>query len=84
VKCGDGIRDVSEQCDNGNMAGCSSNCIPNKGFTCTGQVGEKSTCKPICGDGIRVVGEVCDNQQKLGCLTCDKYDPGFSCVGNFN
>jgi hypothetical protein len=33
-----------EQCDNGNNTGCSSGCVYDLGFTCTGYIGVKSTC----------------------------------------
>ena len=33
--CGDGIRTVTEACDNGNQAGCSYNCMVDLGWSCS-------------------------------------------------
>ena len=52
IKCGDGIKGSTEQCDNGNQEGCSTNCVPDVGFSCTGSVGFSSSCSVKCGDGI--------------------------------
>jgi cysteine-rich repeat protein len=64
--CGDSIRVASEVCDNGNQAGCSSGCRPDRGYTCTAVVGAASTCSTTCGDMIKAGDEECDNGKKLG------------------
>jgi hypothetical protein len=46
-------RDNTEACDNGNQTGCSTNCVPDLGYSCFGAVGYKSDCVIICGDGIK-------------------------------
>jgi cysteine-rich repeat protein len=51
--CGDGSRDPSEGCDDGNLIdgdGCASNCQPESGFTCTTQaVQAGQTCQSGAG-----------------------------------
>jgi hypothetical protein len=33
--------------------GCSRNCVPDIGYSCTGDIGKKSVCVTICGDSIK-------------------------------
>ncbi len=33
--------------------GCSRNCVPDLGYSCTGVIGARSVCVTICGDGIK-------------------------------
>ena len=40
IKCGDKVRAVTEVCDNGGQIGCKTNCLPDKGYTCSGLVGD--------------------------------------------
>jgi cysteine-rich repeat protein len=50
-RCGDGVVDVGEGCDDGNTLsgdGCSSTC-------------EVETTHPVCGNGVLEVGEACDD-----------------------
>jgi cysteine-rich repeat protein len=63
--CGNGLIDVGEECDDGNMEsvdGCSSSCVVEKGYIC-----ERfspllpDTCYGICGDGIQTRDEKCDD-----------------------
>lgn len=77
------MKTSSEVCDNGNMPGCSSNCLQDKGYLCTAVVGQASQCSPICGDGIVVGDEKCDNGMNVGCknYNCKKPDDGFTCTG---
>lgn len=51
--CGDNVLSTGESCDNGNQLGCSSNCVPDTGYTCTGSLGQTSSCKTTCGDSVR-------------------------------
>ena len=46
------MKGSTEQCDNGNQEGCSANCVPDVGYSCTGSVGSTSSCSVKCGDGI--------------------------------
>jgi cysteine-rich repeat protein len=61
ASCGDGIIFFGpEVCDDGNTAnydGCTSGCVPEPGYTCTG---EPSLCSAECGDGVVAAGELCD------------------------
>ena len=79
--CGNSKLQVGEQCDNGNNTGCSSNCVPDLGYSCTGDIEDRSICATICGDGIRASNEQCDNGNKIGCFNC-KLSPGWNCTGN--
>ena len=59
--CGDGCRDDSERCDDGNARdgdGCSSACVTEPGWECSGA---PSTCATRCGDGVTSGDEVCDD-----------------------
>ncbi len=81
--CGDGSIDGSETCDDGGTNdgdGCSSTCIVESGFDCTG---EPSACTPICGNGVDDVGEQCDDGNAAaadGCTFCI-VDNGYQCTG---
>jgi len=64
--CGDGILDVNEECDDGNLVdgdGCSSVCV--KELELNGEVGVaglgKTRDQAICGDTILDEGETCDD-----------------------
>ena len=57
--CGDGVTDTNEVCDDGNglnFDGCSSACVVEDGWDCTGPI-----CVPICGDNLVVGNEQCDD-----------------------
>ncbi len=60
--CGNGVREVGESCDDGNIDdedGCNRTCQIEPGARC---VGEPSMCDfGVCGDGSSDVTEVCDN-----------------------
>lgn len=73
---------IHETCDDGNWVssdGCSSTCIPEPGFTCSG---EPSVCVPSCGDG-RIVGtEACDDSNTEnfdGCSSSCVVEPNYVC-----
>ena len=88
--CGDGIvqtpntNNQMEACDDGNTVsndGCSSACMIESGFACTGQ---PSACQKqvqqvqvVCGNGMKEEGEVCDGAD-LGGATCVSINQGFS------
>jgi fibro-slime domain-containing protein len=80
--CGDGIKEGSEQCDDGNRApydGCSPTCTIDP--TCNGAGG----CTGVCGDGLVFPGEQCDDGNTVsgdGCsATCQlETGTGFTCA----
>ena len=50
ARCGDGKRNVPEDCDDGNMVngdGCSSSCTTESGFRCTTSYGYLSRCSSL-------------------------------------
>lgn len=94
-KCGDGVVDGWEECDDGNLVsgdGCSSVCVIEKYFECDNS-DSPSKCKPICGDGVFIGlgGEECDNgmidkygnivnPDGNGCSSKCKIEAGWWCV----
>lgn len=72
--CGNGIVQIGEECDDGNLKsndGCSSLC-------------KKEADAPICGDGIVNGSEECDDKNQFvsdGCSAC-KVDTGYECNGS--
>ena len=85
--CGDGLIAVSssEVCDDQNTVnndGCSSACLVEHGFSCSG---EKSICTSTCGDGLKSVAEICDDHNFAnndGCsLTCTLETNGYCNTG---
>ena len=75
------------QCDDGNRIngdGCSSNCINEKGYACTGGSPIKpDSCVSICGDGFQTTREGCDDGNTLngdGCSSNCTVEKGFSCT----
>ena len=82
--CGDGVKEGSEQCDDGNLVpydGCSPTCTIDP--TCNGAGG----CTGVCGDGLVFPGEQCDDGNTVsgdGCSsTCQLESPaitGFTCT----
>ena len=79
TKCGDGIVEPSEACDDGNDAsddGCSD-CAIEPGWSCTvveaegdAGVGPFSECTSVCGDGVLSAAEECDNGVMNGDGAC--------------
>ncbi|NOT00867.1 MAG: hypothetical protein HOP29_09585 [Phycisphaerales bacterium] len=69
--CGDGAIEGLELCDDGdgdNGDGCSSACLLEVGFNCTG---EPSVCTAICGDGLVLGSEFCDDGFADACGSCN-------------
>lgn len=87
VRCGDGVRDEDEACDDGNRVpgdGCSSDCRAQEvGFSCA-VPGER--CIPIarCGDGVVAATEQCDDGNVVsgdGCSARCVIELGKKCEG---
>jgi len=77
-RCGDGLLDVQEDCDDGNTIagdGCDLRCNVEEGWTCTEE--SPSVCEPICGDQVLVGDEDCE-QGLLNGATCESlgFEPG--------
>jgi fibro-slime domain-containing protein len=81
--CGDGIKEGSEQCDDGNLIpydGCSPTCTIDPKCNGTGQ------CTAVCGDGLVEPLEACDlgglNGTHQGCTATCQLEPssGFYCA----
>ncbi|MFH2007516.1 MAG: LIC_13355 family lipoprotein [bacterium] len=69
VRCGDGLVDPGEQCDDGNTVGgdgCSAAC----------------TREPRCGDGVVDPGELCDDGNVLGGDGCSALCEVEPCCGD--
>jgi cysteine-rich repeat protein len=85
--CGDGVRQGSEVCDDGNMVtgdGCDSSCTVEIGWACgrVGTGGEVDTCSEGCGNGYVSVSEGCDDgglQGGDGCSASCSVEPGWLC-----
>ncbi len=61
-RCGNGILNSGEVCDDANTNGgdgCSSSCVLELGYDCSGIY-----CFQVCGDGIRTKGEECDDNNR--------------------
>jgi cysteine-rich repeat protein len=66
-RCGDGVVDGAEQCDDGNATncdGCSVNCVAEPGIACGDGIPEPSCAQP-CDDGNATVGDGCTSQCTL-------------------
>jgi len=83
--CGDGIRERSEQCDDGNTIsgdGCSRSCQIEANYECPK---ENEPCKnlAVCGNGILTSDETCDDgntNDKDGCSKdCQAIESGYIC-----
>ncbi|MEP7123021.1 MAG: DUF4215 domain-containing protein, partial [Byssovorax sp.] len=83
--CGDGTKSGSEGCDDGNTVngdGCSSTCVVEAGYTCTGTT--PSTCIHTCGNGVLNGTEACDdgnNTNGDGCSGVCAVEAGYTCAG---
>jgi len=84
--CGNGIIDVSENCDqgSGNTAtgdGCGPTCMIESGWSCSSTA--PSICTTICKDGVLTPPEICDdsNNPLIGCnSTCNGSLNGWTCT----
>jgi cysteine-rich repeat protein len=83
--CGNGIKEGSEQCDDGNKLtgdGCSPFCRLEPNCPATG-----GACLGVCGDGILLPEEAmdptnCDDGNTVagdGCSAICKVEPGYKC-----
>lgn len=79
LKCGNGLVEAGEECDDGNplrFDGCYF-CKVEFGFEC---IGNPSDCKILCGNGFRVGDEECDDGNYVsgdGCSTQCKVESGY-------
>ncbi|CAD7966757.1 unnamed protein product, partial [Amoebophrya sp. A120] len=93
VQCGDGIKEGTEACDDGNLLdldGCSKDCIIEPGYACTATstslvsgTYNPSICSGICGDGRVVANETCDDANELNFDGCDEncgVEVGYKCL----
>jgi fibro-slime domain-containing protein len=91
-RCGDGVLNAGEQCDDGdppdagssNGDGCSADCKLELGFTCP-TPGQPCVSLQYCGDGVvqAAQGEGCDDGNAIpgdGCSGICKIEPGYSCA----
>ncbi len=84
IRCGNGIREENEQCDDGNTKGgdgCSPSCkVVSEFYECTGD--RPSVCTLKCGNGKREGSEKCDDGNTKngdGCSSICKIESGFQC-----
>ena len=87
ARCGDGILDSNEQCDDGNYSpgdGCNPIC-QIECFQSCGACGPPGPCitTTVCGDGILAPSEACDDSNLAngdGCAgTCQTVEHGWRC-----
>jgi cysteine-rich repeat protein len=83
--CGDGVRSVSEECDDQNLLdfdGCDVLCLVERGFECFGLAPD--LCNPVCGDGFNF-HEACDDGNEVdgdGCSSqCEVERGPWTCAG---
>lgn len=82
--CGNGIKEGSETCDDGNTNssdGCANTCRLEQGWTCTGA---PSVCTFNCGNGAITGTETCDDGNTNsgdGCTNLCSVEPGYLCTG---
>jgi cysteine-rich repeat protein len=82
TRCGDGVIDPGEVCDDGGAVGgdgCRPDCRIEDGWRCAG---EPSRCITNCGDGVVEVEEECDPGAATtpGCRAC-VIQAGYFCTG---
>lgn len=85
--CGDGIRQITEDCDfSSNHRACDTLCRVKPGFDCNVDQLEPSKCfREMCGDGMRTRGEECDDRNWAegdGCSSSCRIEPLFQCTRN--
>ncbi|MCP3686386.1 MAG: DUF4215 domain-containing protein [bacterium] len=85
--CGDGSKDLGEQCDDGNTDpgdGCNDVCEIEEGWDCSS--GSPSVCSEICGDSTLTGAEECDDGNTAngdGCSDICEVEEGWICDGAF-
>jgi fibro-slime domain-containing protein len=85
TKCGDGVLDSGEACDDHNRMpgdGCSAICQIQADWQCL-TVGSPCTLRAVCGDGVLASRETCDDGNTAGgdgcSADCKTIDPGYEC-----
>ena len=86
-ECGDGRRELLEECDDGGVAGgdgCSEKCSVEPGYSCAVQasLGQDVCALAVCGDGWREGSEECDDHNTRagdGCSADCRVETGYSC-----
>jgi cysteine-rich repeat protein len=90
TSCGNGVVELGEQCDDGNLVDddtCSSSCIVascadgalNQGETGVDCGGPCAACG-FCGDGVQAAGEACDDGNSVDDDTCRNNCVAATCV----
>jgi fibro-slime domain-containing protein len=83
IKCGNGILESGETCDDGNAAsgdGCSSTCQIEKGWQCP--TPGAACVASRCGDGVVAGSETCDDGNSVsgdGCSSTCQVEAGWQC-----
>jgi len=84
VTCGNGAREGTEQCDDGDTIsgdGCSASCTIESGWNCNSAT--PNVCTPICGDGLIRGTEACDDGDTIsgdGCSATCTVETGYTCT----
>ncbi|NMO17871.1 DUF4215 domain-containing protein [Pyxidicoccus fallax] len=83
--CGDGVKQTSEACDDGNTVGgdgCSATCAAiEPGWACA-EEGQPCVRLAVCGNGQVEPSETCDDGNTAGGDGCDatcQEEPGWNC-----
>ena len=87
-KCGNGIKEEGEVCDDGNRIdgdGCSRDCYGYSGWECVENERGKSECTQVCGNGVLEIekGEECDDGNQEwddGCSLFCQVGRGWDCT----
>ena len=96
IRCGNGVRDEGEACDDGNLIagdGCTDTCSVEVGYACEGPPphiqkarSAPDQCTPVCGDGLVLEGlEECDDGNRWpndGCSQYCRMEPWWFCFSN--
>ena len=92
-KCGDGVLDPGEQCDDGHHAsekmganaiddGCNALCQIEADYLCP-TAGQPCVSQRACGNGVVTIDETCDDHNTVsgdGCSAdCQTIEPGYEC-----
>ena len=77
--CGDGLRDPSEECDDGNLQagdGCSAACAVEQGYGCLG--GGPNVCLPVCGAATASAGVLAHDAARPCLMSPSSTDLSFT------